>query len=79
MWEIGIQLAVSSCMYVIGWIVGRAAVRDKEMPIRCQCKHASSFHEKGTGRCRRDGCKCQVYVGPIPISEYYAPPIDGNQ
>ena len=53
-------------------------------PAVCQCGHGRSFHavaESGAGACaaevKGDGaaprdCRCQQYVGPEPLPEFYA-------
>lgn len=85
----GLTLIDGAGILLAGMLAGRfwPARRRGPKPLKpvqpiCGCGDHAAFHEGGTGGCHKDfqylgACGCQVYTGPVPITEYYAPEIGG--
>lgn len=77
--------AILAVGLLVGWLGGRFGRRRNTGgapgPVKpiCTCGHARSYHLDGKGRCQKvpydSQCKCQMYDGPQPLPEYFAPEI----
>lgn len=84
-----VSLAVGGGLVLVGWLAGRISRKtaaDPNKPI-CACDHPVSMHRE-EGGCAAEikrphshkgfewvKCPCLRYVGPLPLDQYWAPPI----
>lgn len=81
-----LSLLLGAAVFASGMLAGRfwPARRKGPKPVKergpiCGCGHHASFHVRAVGACHGNGgyCRCQIYTGPTPMPEYYAPEIGG--
>lgn len=84
---IGAGIAITCLFfgYTVGYKLGgrvRELSSNGTKPPICGCKHHFSMHAK-QGKCMDktirgaywDSCPCMKYIGPVPVTEIWIPPV----